>query len=296
MANLKKLKEYFDEGDPDKIFILEEEIASGSFGSVYKGRHYQTGKHYAVKIITPEEDEDLNDFLVEIAVLKKCSHENIVGFYGAWLKGEELFIAMDLCEGGAITDIFSVSQDPLTEDQIAVITRDSLRGLIYLHDKGIIHRDIKGANILMTSTGLIKLVDFGVSAELKNPNDRRNTLIGTPYWMAPEVIANKTGHQPYGVNCDLWSLGITLLELADQNPPLHEIHPMKALMMIPMKDPPTFVQPEKWSKEFRDFVQLCLTKSPEKRKSAKDLLKHPFVSNCKGYEVLVDLIQKKKKI
>lgn len=290
-----KLKQYFSEGDPDEIFILEEEIASGSFGAVYKGRHFQTGKHYAVKIITPEEDEVLEDFMVEISVLKRCKHENIVGFYGSWLKGEELFIAMELCEGGAVSDIFSICQEPLTESQIAIVSRETLKAVVYLHSLGIIHRDIKGANILLTNSGDIKLVDFGVSAELKKPGERRNTLIGTPYWMAPEVVANKTGNQPYGIESDLWSLGITLIELAEMNPPLHEIHPMKALMMIPMRDPPTFQQPDKWSKEFRDFVNICLMKQPEKRKTAEEMLSHPFITRAKGREVLVDLINKRKK-
>eukprot|EP01119_Soliformovum_irregulare_P006046 TRINITY_DN177_c0_g1_i3.p1 TRINITY_DN177_c0_g1~~TRINITY_DN177_c0_g1_i3.p1 ORF type:complete len:931 (-),score=352.87 TRINITY_DN177_c0_g1_i3:97-2889(-) len=291
----QKLRQYFDDGDPDEIFILEEEIASGSFGAVYKGRHYQNGKYYAVKIITPEEDEVLEDFMVEISVLKRCKHENIVGFFGSWLKGEELFIAMELCDGGAVSDIFQVCHEPLTEDQIALVCRETLKSLVYLHGIGIIHRDIKGANILLTNSGDIKLVDFGVSAELKKPGERRNTLIGTPYWMAPEVVANKTGNQPYEFKADLWSLGITLLELAEMNPPLHEIHPMKALMMIPMRDPPTFTHPDKWSKEFRDFITICLAKSPEKRKTAEEMMQHPFITSCKSKQVLIDLIQKRKK-
>jgi len=294
-AEKERLKSFFDEGDPDEIFILEEEIASGSFGAVYKGRHGKTGKYYAVKIITPEEDEVLDDFMVEISVLRKCKHDNIVGYMGSWMKGEELFIAMEICDGGAVSDIFQISNDALTEDQIALITRESLKGLIYLHKCGIIHRDIKGANILLTTTGDIKLVDFGVSAELKNPGDKRNTLIGTPYWMAPEVISNKTGNVPYDTKSDIWSLGITLLELAERNPPLHEIHPMKALMMIPMREAPGFTHPEQWSKEFRDFIACCLVKSPDKRKNAEELLQHPFVTSCKPKQVLVDMVMKLKK-
>jgi len=180
-----RLRKHFDDGDPDEIFILEEEIASGSFGAVYKGRHVISGSYYAVKIITPEEDEVLDDFIVEINILKKCHHGNIVGFFGSWIKGEELFIAMELCEGGAVSDIFQLCGEGLNEDQISAVTRETLKGLIYLHQTGIIHRDIKGANILLTNSGEIKLVDFGVSAELRTPSERRNTLIGTPYWMAP---------------------------------------------------------------------------------------------------------------
>ncbi|PRP85883.1 hypothetical protein PROFUN_06157 [Planoprotostelium fungivorum] len=290
-----RLKTYFDQGDPDELFILEEEIASGSFGVVYKGRHADNGDHFAVKIITPEEDEVLDDFLVEITILRKCKHRNIVGFFGAWMKGEELFIAMELCDGGAVSDIYQVCNEPLNEDQIGVITRETLHALSYLHSINIIHRDIKGANILLTNSGDIKLVDFGVSAELKQASEKRNTLIGTPYWMAPEVVANKTGNVPYDVRSDIWSLGITLIELGEMNPPLHEIHPMKALMMIPMREPPTFQHPDKWSREFKDFVATCLVKSPEKRKTAEEMLKHPWILQTKDNSVLVDLIQKRKK-
>jgi len=290
-----RLKTYFDQGDPDELFILEEEIASGSFGVVYKGRHAETGEHYAVKIITPEEDEVLDDFLVEIAILRKCKHRNIVGFYGAWMKGEELFIAMELCDGGAVSDIYQVCNEPLTEEQIGVITRETLHALSYLHSVNIIHRDIKGANILLTNSGDIKLVDFGVSAELKVASEKRNTLIGTPYWMAPEVVANKTGNVPYDARSDVWSLGITLIELGEMNPPLHEIHPMKALMMIPMREAPTFSHPDKWSRDFKDFVATCLIKSPEKRKSAEEMLKHPWILQTKDNSVLVDLINKRRK-
>eukprot|EP01117_Protostelium_nocturnum_P007762 TRINITY_DN2779_c1_g1_i1.p1 TRINITY_DN2779_c1_g1~~TRINITY_DN2779_c1_g1_i1.p1 ORF type:complete len:908 (+),score=435.89 TRINITY_DN2779_c1_g1_i1:130-2853(+) len=290
-----RLKPYFDPGDPDDIFILEEEIASGSFGVVYKGRHADTGAHYAVKIITPEEDEVLDDFLVEITILRKCKHHNIVGFYGAWMKGEELFIAMELCDGGAVSDIYQVCNEGLNEDQIGVVTRETLHALAYLHSVNIIHRDIKGANILLTNAGDIKLVDFGVSAELKQTGEKRNTLIGTPYWMAPEVVANKTGNVPYDTKSDIWSLGITLIELAEMNPPLHEIHPMKALMMIPMREPPVFTHPDKWSREFKDFVAVCLSKSPDKRKSAEEMLKHPWILQTKEKSVLVDLIHKRRK-
>lgn len=291
-----KFKEYFDDGDPDEIFILEEEIASGSFGAVYKGKHHKDGKHYAVKIITPEEDEVLDDFMVEISILKRCNHENIVGYNGAWIKGEELFIAMELCSGGAITDVFALCDDPLTEDQIRLITAETLKGLVYMHANQMIHRDLKGANILLTGSGDVKLVDFGVSAELRKEDEKRFTLIGTPYWMAPEVIANKTGRQAYDHLSDMWSLGITLIELAEMNPPLHEIHPMKALMMIPMREPPALAHPDKWSADFKTFLNKCLQKTPEKRPTAQELLNHPFCQNLPPKQCLLDLIKKRDEL
>eukprot|EP01116_Phalansterium_solitarium_P019532 TRINITY_DN5496_c0_g1_i1.p1 TRINITY_DN5496_c0_g1~~TRINITY_DN5496_c0_g1_i1.p1 ORF type:complete len:1067 (-),score=461.99 TRINITY_DN5496_c0_g1_i1:270-3470(-) len=284
------------EGDPEQIFHLIEELASGSFGIVYKAKHNENGKNYAVKIITPEADENFEEFLVEINILRKCQHETIVGFFGAWVKGEEIFIAMELCDGGAVGDIYNVCNEAMGEDQIAAIARETLRGLSYLHSKSIIHRDIKSANILLTGDGDIKLVDFGVSAVRRDANERRYTMIGTPYWMAPEIIANKTGHEPYDQKCDVWSLGITMLELAEMNPPLHEIHPMKALMMIPMRDPPTFQQPDKWTRDFKDFVNQCLVKDPAHRKNCDELLVHPFVASVKPRPPLLELLAKRRRL
>jgi serine/threonine protein kinase len=261
----------WDSGDAEELYILEEEIASGSFGSVYKAKDKADGKIIALKIIKPEEDDEVSEF-VELGILKKCDHENVVRLYGTWKKDDEIFIAMEYCGGGSVADFGQVWDIDLTEDQIALICRETLKGLVYLHSVGIIHRDIKGANILLTEAGDIKLVDFGVSAILNAQGERRNTLIGTPYWMAPEIITNRNGKSPYDDRVDIWSLGITLIELAEREPPLSEVHPMRALMQIPIRDPPKLANVAKWSKNFHDFVRTCLNKDPKKRKSATELL------------------------
>jgi serine/threonine-protein kinase 10 len=279
----------WDSGDAEELYILEEEIASGSFGSVYKAKDKADGKIIALKIIKPEEDDEVSEF-VELGILKKCDHENVVRLYGTWKKDDEIFIAMEYCGGGSVADFGQVWDIDLTEDQIALICRETLKGLVYLHSVGIIHRDIKGANILLTEAGDIKLVDFGVSAILNAQGERRNTLIGTPYWMAPEIITNRNGKSPYDDRVDIWSLGITLIELAEREPPLSEVHPMRALMQIPIRDPPKLANVAKWSKNFHDFVRTCLNKDPKKRKSATELLSHPFVATCKDKNTFLELL------
>jgi serine/threonine protein kinase len=179
-----------------------------------------------------------------------------------------------------VSDIPQVWEVELSETQIAVICREALKALAYLHDQCILHRDIKGANILLTEDGQVKLIDFGVSAVLSSRTEKRNTLIGTPYWMAPEIISNKNGKAPYDERVDIWSLGITCIELAEREPPLSEVHPMRALMQIPIRDPPRLANAKKWSKEFQDFISDCLIKDPKHRQNAQELLQHPFIANA----------------
>jgi serine/threonine protein kinase len=285
----------WSEGDPEELFVLEEEIASGSFGSVYKARHVEDNNIYALKIIQPEEDDDVSEF-IELHILQRCHHPNIVGLLGTWKKGDEIFIAQDYCGGGAISDMPQVWDIELKEEQIALLCRETLRGLKYLHENCIIHRDIKGANILLTESGDVKLIDFGVSAVLATRDEKRNTLIGTPYWMAPEIISNKNGKNPYDERIDLWSLGITCIELAEKEPPLSEVHPMRALMQIPIRDAPTLQNTKKWSREFVDFVKECLMKDHKKRHTAEELLLHPFVANLgEDKRCLVQLIEDAKR-
>ena len=285
----------WSDGDPEELFVLEEEIASGSFGSVYKARHIEDDNIYALKIIQPEEDDDVSEF-IELHILQRCHHPNIVGLLGTWKKGDEIFIAQDYCGGGAISDMPQVWDLELKEEQIALICREVLRGLKYLHDNCIIHRDIKGANILLTEGGDVKLIDFGVSAVLAARDEKRNTLIGTPYWMAPEIISNKNGKNPYDERIDLWSLGITCIELAEKEPPLSEVHPMRALMQIPIRDAPTLQNTKKWSREFVDFVKECLMKDQKKRHTAEEMLLHPFVANLgEDKKCLIQLLEDARK-
>ncbi|KAN0025672.1 hypothetical protein ACTFIU_010266 [Dictyostelium citrinum] len=294
MANIAALEPFVGKEDPVELFELIEEIAEGSFGTVYKGKHLPTGNIMAVKIIALDEDETFEDLVVEIDILNRCNHNNIVKYYGSWVKGDELFIAMECCGGGSITEIYQELNIPLNENQIAYVCRETLKGLEYLHHTNVIHRDLKGANILLTESGDVKLADFGVSG-LLDKNSKRNTFIGTPYWMAPEVIENRSNPVPYDTKADIWSLGITLIELAEAEPPLSEIHPMKVLFQIPYRDPPKLKNQENYSKDFINFIQSCLQKDPNQRKTASELLKHPFVTNTKEKGVLTDLITKYRK-
>ncbi|KAK5576653.1 hypothetical protein RB653_007797 [Dictyostelium firmibasis] len=294
MANIAALEPFVGKEDPVELFELIEEIAEGSFGTVYKGKHLPTGNIMAVKIIALDEDETFEDLVVEIDILNRCNHNNIVKYYGSWVKGDELFIAMECCGGGSITEIYQELNIPLNESQIAYVCRETLKGLEYLHQTNVIHRDLKGANILLTESGDVKLADFGVSG-LLDKSSKRNTFIGTPYWMAPEVIENRSNPVPYDTKADIWSLGITLIELAEAEPPLSEIHPMKVLFQIPYRDPPKLKNQENYSKDFINFIQSCLQKDPNQRKTATELLKHPFVTNTKEKAVLIDLISKYRK-
>eukprot|EP01114_Cavostelium_apophysatum_P003871 TRINITY_DN1400_c0_g1_i4.p1 TRINITY_DN1400_c0_g1~~TRINITY_DN1400_c0_g1_i4.p1 ORF type:complete len:1584 (-),score=580.27 TRINITY_DN1400_c0_g1_i4:69-4820(-) len=282
MSFTQKILEYITPGDPNELFRLEKELAVGSFGTVYKASHRSTGEQVAVKIIALEEDETFDDLIIEIDILKKCNHPNIVKYYGSWLKGKELFIVMELCSGGsllAIYEDFPKHVVPCSEAQIAFAIRESLKGIAYLHQMNIIHRDLKAANILITDKGEIKLADFGVSAQLTKERPHRLTLIGTPYWMAPEIITMDSS-TPYKEKVDIWSLGITAIELAEKNPPLVDLAPMRALCLIPFEPPPELKEPHKWSEVFRDFVRECLKKVPDERKSAVELLQHPFITSC----------------
>jgi len=279
--------------DPTKLFDLIEELAVGSYGHVYRAVYKPTGETCALKIIALEEDDTFEEMMIEIQVLERCvGHNNIVKYVGSWKKGDELFIAMELCGGGSANDLYQILEAPLQEPQIAWITQESLKGLAFLHDRGIIHRDIKAANILLTETGDVKLTDFGVSAQMEHPKDKRRTFIGTPYWIAPEVV--NTVIAPYDEKCDIWSLGITCIELAELQPPLHEIAPMTAVMQIPKNPPPQLKNPRQWSPEFNDFLKECFIKDPTYRKSATELLKHPFFKIAQGDsgQCLIPLIRR----
>ena len=199
---------------------------------------------------------------------------------------------MEYCDGGSTADIYQDLEHHLAEDAIVLVCRETLKGLAYLHSVGFMHRDIKGANIMVKRDGSVKLIDFGVSGKVSAASPTRRTFIGTPYWMAPEVIANKTSATPYDCRADVWSLGITLIELAQADPPLADINPMKALFQIPYRNPPTLARPDKWSPEFNDFVAKCLVKRPQARWTVDQLLHHPWLDACQSPRVLVDLVER----
>ncbi|XP_075419391.1 mitogen-activated protein kinase kinase kinase kinase 4 isoform X6 [Tenrec ecaudatus] len=270
--------------DPAGIFELVEVVGNGTYGQVYKGRHVKTGQLAAIKVMDVTEDEE-EEIKLEINMLKKYSHHrNIATYYGAFIKksppghDDQLWLVMEFCGAGSITDLVKNTKgNTLKEDWIAYISREILRGLAHLHIHHVIHRDIKGQNVLLTENAEVKLVDFGVSAQLDRTVGRRNTFIGTPYWMAPEVIAcDENPDATYDYRSDLWSCGITAIEMAEGAPPLCDMHPMRALFLIP-RNPPPRLKSKKWSKKFFGFIEGCLVKNYTQRPSTEQLLKHPFI-------------------
>lgn len=281
----------FDEQDPEKLFIELREIGHGSFGAVYYARNSKTNEVVAIKKMSysgKQSSEKWQDIVKEVKFLKLCNHKNTISYKGCHLKDHTAWLVMEYCVGSA-SDILEVHKKPLREVEIAAICQDALQGLRYLHGNGRIHRDVKAGNVLLTEDGTVKLADFG-SAALAAP---ANSFVGTPYWMAPEVILAMDEGQ-YDGKVDVWSLGITCVELAERKPPLFNMNAMSALYHIAQNDPPMLTTPDSWSACFVEFVQLCLRKQPANRPTAEDLLQHPFVSQPRPEGIILELIERTK--
>ncbi|KAF4338555.1 STE STE20 YSK kinase [Fusarium beomiforme] len=275
-----------DEGVAEHYQVLEE-LGRGSFGVVYKGIEKATGETVAIKHIDLESnDDDIQDIQAEIAVLSTCASSYVTQYKGSFLRGHKLWIVMEYLGGGSCLDLLKPAN--FSETHIAIVCRELLLGIQYLHNEGKIHRDIKAANVLLSETGKVKLADFGVAAQLTNIKSQRNTFVGTPFWMAPEVIQQ----DGYSFKADIWSLGITAMEMANGEPPLCHIHPMKVLFHIPKNPAPRLEG--NFSKDFKDFIAQCLTKDYDRRPSAKDLLRHRFIRNAGKVEALQELIARRQ--
>uniref|UniRef100_A0AAQ6A6C9 non-specific serine/threonine protein kinase n=1 Tax=Amphiprion ocellaris TaxID=80972 RepID=A0AAQ6A6C9_AMPOC len=281
----KKKKQYEHvrrDENPEEIWDIIGELGDGAFGKVFKAQNKQTGILAAAKVIDTKTEEELEDYMVEIDILASCDHQNIVKLLDAFYYESKLWILIEFCAGGAVDAVMLELERPLTEPQIRVVCRQTLQALVYLHENKIIHRDLKAGNILLTLDGDVKLADFGVSAKNTKTLQRRDSFIGTPYWMAPEVVMCETSKdRPYDYKADIWSLGVTLIELAQVEPPNHEMNPMRVLLKIAKADPPTLMQPSRCVNTYL----CCLSFS---------CAQHSFVSTVADSRPLRELIAEAK--
>ncbi|XP_046751978.1 mitogen-activated protein kinase kinase kinase kinase 5 isoform X2 [Diprion similis] len=291
-GNVNALSSDISRRNPQDEYELIQRIGSGTYGDVYKAKRLSMNDLAAIKVIKLEPGDDFAIIQQEILMMKDCKHPNIIAYYGSYLRRDKLWICMEYCGGGSLQDIYHIT-GPLSEIQIAYMCRETLLGLSYLHEKGKMHRDIKGANILLTENGDVKLADFGVSAQITATINKRKSFIGTPYWMAPEVAAveRKGG---YNQLCDIWACGITAIELAELQPPMFDLHPMRALFLMSKSGfkPPTLKDRDKWSPTFHNFVKVALTKNPKKRPTADKLLQHAFFQGDMSKRLALELLQK----
>lgn len=285
------LMELVSKKDPHSLYKDMEKIGEGAAGEVFSAISIATGKQCAVKKMEIN-GENMKLLITEIGIMKTSHHENIVDYCDSYMIDDrQLWVVMEYMNGGCLTDILELFEDiKMTEYQIAACCRDTLKALSYIHSLHRIHRDIKSDNILLNCDGHVKLADFGYAAQLTQKQQKRNTVVGTPYWMAPELIR---GHD-YGTKVDIWSLGIMLMEMVEGEPPYMEFPPLRALFLITTKGIPPLKEPQKWSPDLNDFFSKCLEKDVEKRPSADELLKHPFIMRACSPKELAPVVRAAK--
>lgn len=279
------LRRICNEGNPRDIFRNFTKIGQGASGGVFTGYQRGNNKLVAIKQMNLEQQPKKDLIINEILVMKDSSHPNIVNFIDSYLCADELWVVMEYMEGGSLTDV--VTFNIMTEGQIGSVCREVLKGLQHLHSKGVIHRDIKSDNILLSNEGNIKLTDFGFCATINEAHTKRTTMVGTPYWMAPEVVTRKE----YGRKVDIWSLGIMAIEMIEGEPPYLNESPLRALWLIATNGTPEIKNQNELSAVFRDFLYFALKVDPEKRASAHDLLRHDFMKTCVDLSQLAPMVK-----
>ncbi|RDW75228.1 putative STE20 [Coleophoma cylindrospora] len=284
-----RLNQICTAGDPRDIYRNLNKIGQGASGGVFTGYESGTNRLVAIKQMNLEQQPKKDLIINEILVMKDSSHPNIVNFIDSYLITGELWVIMEYMEGGSLTDV--VTFNIMSEGQIAAVCRETLKGLQHLHSKGVIHRDIKSDNILLSMDGNIKLTDFGFCAQINEAHNKRTTMVGTPYWMAPEVVTRKE----YGRKVDIWSLGIMAIEMIEGEPPYLTESPLRALYLIATNGTPVIKDEHQLSHLFKDFLYFALKVDPEKRASAHDLLRHDFMKQCADLIELSPLVRAARK-
>ena len=286
---MKGIKDLCSPGKPKDRYKADIELGAGAGGTVSLALDKQNKTRVALKKIDMSKQDKKGMILMEIRVMKDLKHKNLINYLESYLVGNELSVIMEYLPGGALTDV--VTECIMKEGQIAAVCSEALQGLKYLHSHNILHRDIKSDNVLLGMDGRVKLIDFGFCANVKGDEEKRRTMVGTPYWMAPEVISRKN----YGKKVDIWSLGIMALEMKDGKPPYFDEEPLRAMFLIATHGRPDTTNWDKYSAEFQDFIDKCLQTKPEDRQSAEELVSHPFLEKQSELKSLGPLIRAAKK-
>jgi len=272
------LNDLVNKTDPSALYLNATLVGEGAAGQVFLAEEAETGAQVAIKKMELTA-QNIKLLTSEIHIMKESTHGNIVRYYDSFRVENQLWVVMEYMGGGCLTEILEQFDTvKMNEQQIGWVCKETLQGLAYIHSKHRIHRDIKSDNILLGDNGSVKIADFGYAAQLTKEKEKRQTIVGTPYWMAPELIRG----QEYGTKVDIWSLGIMIMEMAEGDPPYMDFPPLRALFLITTKGIPDLKDPQQWSPEFRQFVGLCLDKEADRRPEAETLLEHPFLQKASG--------------